>query len=73
MKITIHRAIDKVDGEVTYFAFNEDFTGYSVAFLGELEPLINRIRECGLDFEDVHIEARQNDMIDPALICTLEV
>lgn len=75
MKYQIFKAIDKLDGDVSIFAFDEH-NNYTVVYHSDylLGKLIERIRSgAGCDWSAEGISySRRDDMIDPVLICEIE-
>lgn len=73
MKYEIYKAIDKIDGELSIFAFDE-IDGFTVINYSDdnLGRLIKRLTKFGCDWCDNPGSCRRDDMIDPVLIATVE-
>ncbi len=73
MKYEVYKAIDKIDGELSIFAFDE-IDGFTVIEYSEegLGRLIKRLIKCGCDWCDTPGSCRRDDMINPVLIATVE-
>lgn len=75
MKFQIYKAIDKVDGELSLFMFDET-DGYTVVTYSKswVGKLCDQARKHGCDWTDNEGETpRRKDMIDPVLICEVNV
>lgn len=75
MKYELYKAVDKIDGDLSVFVFDEN-DNYTVIFYSDymLGRIIDRIKKgCGCDWPADSIKyPRRNDMINPALLCEIE-
>lgn len=71
MKYQIFKAVDKIDGELSLFMFDET-DGYTVVPYSRylIGKLCDNARKYGCDWTQNKGETpRRDDMIDPVLIC----
>ena len=75
MKFQIFKAIDKIDGELSLFMFDEEnnytVLDYSTEMIGRLIQDINNGGGCHW-CDNANETPRRDDMIDPVLLCVLE-
>ena len=75
MKFQIYKAIDKLDGELSLFMFDET-DGYTVVTYSKslVGKLCEQARAHGCDWTNNPGETpRRKDMIDPVLLCEVNV
>lgn len=75
MKYQVFKAVDKVDGELSIFIFDENdkytVIDYSPEMMGRMIRDIKLGRGC--DWNDDEGEPRRDDMLDAVLMCEIEV
>lgn len=75
MKYQIFKAVDKIDGELSLFMFDEenDYTviGYSTEMIGRLIRDIKAGGSCHWS-DGVNETPRRDDMLDAVLMCEFE-
>lgn len=75
MKYQVFKAVDKIDGDLSIFVFDEN-DNYTVIFYSDylLGRVIDRIKNGdGCDWSADSIEyPRRNDMVNPVLLCEIE-
>ena len=75
MKYQIFKAVDKLDGDLSIFVFDEN-GNYTVVYYSEsmLGALITEVKGgAGCHLSDYSISyQRREDMVDPVLLCEIE-
>ncbi|WZK93023.1 hypothetical protein [Enterobacter phage vB_EclS_AS5] len=74
MKFQIFKAIDKLDGKLSLFMFDEE-NNYTVVWYEDenIAKLVKAARKRGCDWSDIPgKKSRRDYMIDPVLLCEIE-
>lgn len=75
MKYQIFKAVDKIDGDLSLFMFDEN-DNYTVVWYDDenVARLIKAANNHGCDWSKSELETpRRDDMVDPVLLCEFEV
>jgi hypothetical protein len=75
MKYQVFKAVDKLDGDVSLFAFDEQ-ENYTVIYhsdymLGRLVDELKSGKGCNCSADSLSYP-RRNDMVNPVLLCEIE-
>lgn len=75
MKYQVFKAVDKIDSELSLFAFDEQ-ENYTVIYhsycmLGSLVEELNSGKGCHWSADSISYP-RRNDMVNPVLLCEIE-